>query len=90
MQDDEWSGVIWNRPAFLTKYSTSGVEEDKAEIFAYMVTDYGFVEKRAAADDVIRKKMSAMKVLVAAICLEMDGSFWKGAAATTTHNDETD
>ncbi len=90
MQDDQWSGVLWNRPGFLNKYSTSGVEEDKAEIFAYMMTDYGFVDNRAATDDVIRKKMAAMKTLLEKFCPDIDESFWKGAAVIKTRDAEQD
>ena len=47
MQGNPLSGLPTDIPGFLTTYATSGVEEDKAEIFAYMITDYDFVAKRA-------------------------------------------
>jgi hypothetical protein len=80
MQDDPASGMPWDSPGFLNKYSTSGVEEDKAEIFAHMMTDYALIEKRAASDDVIRKKMSLMKTLLAKFCPAMNASFWNQLA----------
>jgi hypothetical protein len=88
MLSDAWSGVPWDRPSFLNKYSTSGIEEDKAEIFAYMVTEIGFIEKRAVSDDAIRKKMSAMKVLLSDFCPDMNESFWKRAASVPRRDAE--
>jgi Putative zinc-binding metallo-peptidase len=76
MQDDQWSGVPSDIPGFLTSYATSGVEEDKAETFAHMVTAYADVSKRATTDAVIRNKISAMKALLAKFCPEMNESFW--------------
>ena len=76
MQGDPSSGLLREIPGFLTAYATSGVEEDKAEMFAYMITDYAVVEKRAVMDTVIRQKMSAMRRLLESFCPEMDQTFW--------------
>ena len=76
MQGNPSSGVLSEIPGFLTAYATSGVEEDKAEMFAYMITDYAVVEKRAVTDAVIRAKMSAMKRLLVSFCPGMDQAFW--------------
>ena len=76
MQGDPWSGVTWDKPGFLNRYATSGVEEDKAEIFAHLMTEYALVGKRAATDDVIFKKMSAMKALLAKFCPDLNEVFW--------------
>ena len=76
MQNDPLSGLPRDIPGFLTKYATSGVEEDKAEIFAYMMTDYPAVAKRAGTDRVIREKMTAMKRLLGIFCSEIDQTFW--------------
>jgi hypothetical protein len=76
MQGDPRSGVPWDKPGFLNRYATSGVEEDKAEIFAHMMTEYALVGKRAATDDVIYKKMSAMKALLAKFCPDLNEIFW--------------
>jgi hypothetical protein len=76
MQNDYWSGLPTDIPGFLTRYATSGVEEDKAELFAHMMTDYSVVRKRAATDTVIREKISLMKALLAKFCPDMDVTFW--------------
>jgi hypothetical protein len=76
MQGDHLSGLPSNIPGFLTRYATSGVEEDKAELFAYMMTEYAVVGKRAAADRVIYEKISQMKALMVKFCPDMDETFW--------------
>jgi hypothetical protein len=76
MQNDGSSGLLSNIPGFLTRYGTSGVEEDKAELFGHMMTEYPTVEKRAANDRVIHDKMSHMKALMAKFCSDMDETFW--------------
>jgi Putative zinc-binding metallo-peptidase len=76
MLGDASSGVQWNSPGFLNKYSTSGVEEDKAELFAHMMTDCAAVEERAATDKVIHSKMAAMKALLAKFSPDLNVDFW--------------
>jgi hypothetical protein len=76
MQGDPRSSVQWNEPGFLNRYSTSGVEEDKAEIFAHMMTNCASVEERAAADKVIHTKMAAMKALLAKFSPDLNVDFW--------------
>ena len=46
-------------PGFLNKYSTSGVEEDKAEVFSHMIVDYAAVNDRTKTDTVLRHKVEA-------------------------------
>jgi hypothetical protein len=76
-QDDHGSSMPWNEPGFLTRYAASAVEEDKAEIFAHMMTEYAVVAQRAETDSVIDKKVSFMKDLLARFCPDMSESFWK-------------
>ena len=63
---------------FLNKYSMSGVEEDKAEIYANMIVRPGVVRKRARKDPVIAKKITAMKRLLHDFSPSMDRNFWVG------------
>lgn len=44
-------------PGFLTLYATSGLEEDKAEVFACRMTAPALLHARAQADPVISKKV---------------------------------
>jgi Putative zinc-binding metallo-peptidase len=78
MQDDPRNGVQWEQPGFMNKYATSGVEEDKAEIFAHMMADYASLEHRAVADELIRKKIAAMKALLTRFSPDMNDDFWSG------------
>jgi hypothetical protein len=77
MQDDPTTGLRASIPGFLTAYSMSGVEEDKAEVFAHMMTEYTAVEERAIKDSVIREKMSRMKTLMERFCPDIDATFWR-------------
>lgn len=63
-------------PGFLNHYSTTGVEEDKAEVFANLIVDPTYIDDRAAQDRVIRAKVARMKELLAEFCPEMDDRFW--------------
>ncbi len=64
-------------PGFLNHYSTTGVEEDKAELFANMLMDFQHVQQRALRDLVVAKKVEAMKKLLARFCKELDEKFWE-------------
>lgn len=66
-----------NCPGFLNHYSTMGVEEDKAEIFAHMLVEGSYVSRRAARDDVLAAKVERMKELLEKFCPEMNSEFWK-------------
>lgn len=63
-------------PGFLNHYSTTGVEEDKAEVFANLVVDPEEIESRAKKDTVLRSKVRRMRELLADFCLGMNGGFW--------------
>ncbi|MBI3862539.1 MAG: hypothetical protein HY290_11665 [Planctomycetia bacterium] len=64
---------------FLNKYSMSGVEEDKAEIFANMVVDHDTVAARAETDPIIAEKARRMAELLKTFCPQMDENFWTAA-----------
>ncbi len=66
-------------PGFLNHYSTTGVEEDKAEIFANLIVDFDHVEARSKSDMVIDKKCEAMRELLSKFSPAMDESFWRKA-----------
>lgn len=64
-------------PGFLNHYSTMGVEEDKAEIFAHMLVDGSYMTRRASRDDIVATKVERMKELLEKFCPEMNSEFWK-------------
>ncbi len=61
---------------FLNRYSMSGVEEDKAEMFANMMINYRMVDLRSQTDPVIRTKMLRIKTLLYKFCPAFDNDFW--------------
>jgi hypothetical protein len=65
---------------FLNRYSATGVEEDKAEIFACMVVVGSTVQERAHTDAIIRAKSRRMREFLKSFCSEVDDSFWEAAA----------
>jgi Putative zinc-binding metallo-peptidase len=79
-QTDANSGVLTDKyPGFLNQYSTAGVEEDKAEVFAHMLVQSDVVEKRQAVDAVLKAKVDRMKELMLHFCEEVNENFWKAA-----------
>lgn len=45
---------------FLTHYSTTGVEEDKAELFAYLMTKPAYVRERCSTDPILDTKKKCL------------------------------
>jgi hypothetical protein len=77
-QDNAATSLLTDRyPGFLNHYSTTGVEEDKAEVFANLIVEPKHVATRAAKDPIIKSKSLAMKALVQKFCPEVDDKFWK-------------
>jgi hypothetical protein len=77
-QDNPDSGVLTEKyPGFLNHYSTMGVEEDKAEVFANLIVDLAYVEKRIKKEAVLRAKVKRMKELLTEFCPEMNERFWE-------------
>jgi len=61
MQDDPSAGVYTLKyPGFLNRYSTSGQEEDKAEVFSTAITVPGYMLQRSRKDPVLAKKLRLM------------------------------
>lgn len=75
------AGVLTDKyPGFLNYYSTTGVEEDKAELFANMIVNSQYVSRRAKTDRVLRAKVQTLRRMLADFCPEIDESFWARAA----------
>ena len=74
---DPESGILTEKyPGFLNHYSTTGVEEDKAEIYSHMIKEPEYVKSRALKDPVLQAKVSRMKILVKNFSPAMDEEFW--------------
>jgi hypothetical protein len=79
-QDQNDTSVLTDKyPGFLNHYSTTGVEEDKAELFAHLIVDAAHVEDRAKKDVVLKAKVERMKELTARFCPDMNAKFWDRA-----------
>lgn len=77
-QEQGSTSVLTDRyPGFLNHYSTTAVEEDKAEVFANMMVDPVYVERRAADDRVLSAKVGRMKKLLARFCPDVNDGFWE-------------
>ena len=58
------------------KYVTSGIEEDKAEMFAHMMIEFAVVAERASTDQVVQRKLTAMRELLESFCAENYDAVW--------------
>lgn len=83
---DQTSVITDKFPGFLNHYSTTAVEEDKAEVFANLLVDHVGVSKRAASDAVINSKIDNIKKLLEEFCPEMNSIFWDSAKSKQIGN----
>jgi hypothetical protein len=73
-----FSGILTDKfPGFLNYYSTTGVEEDKAELFANLIVDPAYVELRIKTDAVLGAKVKMMRELLHSFCPDLNDEFWK-------------
>jgi hypothetical protein len=78
MQDDPSAGLPdYSVAGFLNAYSRSDVAEDKAEIFAHLMTRPRVLEARAATDAILSAKQCEMSRLLERFCPGFDKEFWK-------------
>lgn len=78
LQDDPTVTVTGKEaPGFLNRYGMSGVEEDKAELFAHMMVEPEVVADRARRDAYVRAKVERMRELLEQFSPRMDAAFWK-------------
>jgi hypothetical protein len=66
-------------PGFVSLYAMTGVEEDKAELFAALVMDQEFVRRQQRSDRVLAAKVVRLKAIMVAFCPEVDERFWDRA-----------
>jgi hypothetical protein len=63
-------------PGFVTTYSTSGLEEDKAEIFAFLMTEPLRIAKVVERDPIVAAKVRRLKATLAHRFAVIDDRFW--------------
>ena len=77
-QENSGTAVLSDKvPGFLNHYSTTGVEEDKAEVFAYLVADPTALAARVKDDRLLGRKAERMKKLMADFCPQVNNTFWE-------------
>lgn len=82
VQDQSDTSVLTDRyPGFLNHYSTTGVEEDKAELFANLMVDPEYVVRRMEHDPVLTSKVHRLKRTLEQYCDRVDTAFWERVTA---------
>ena len=85
MRDDSKSSQLSSAPseAFLNRYSTSSIAEDKAEVWACAMC-YEQILKSVA----LQRKAAVLRARAQEVCGEMDAAWWERVrAAQKTHID---
>lgn len=72
-------------PGFLNLYSTTAVEEDKAELFAFLIVHPKRMAERVRLDPVLRAKVALIKAQLVAFSPDMDDSFWERVRVRRNH-----
>lgn len=78
VRDDDAGTLTDKFPGFLSRYAKSGVEEDKAETFSWLMVEPAVVLKRAKKDKVLGKKVEALKALLVKAAKDAGDGWWKG------------
>lgn len=60
----------------ISDYAATAIEEDKAEMFAYMVLEMRSVAAQAKKDETLGKKLALIKRRCSDACSEIDDEFW--------------
>jgi hypothetical protein len=87
-QGEQNASILTDKvPGFLTMYATTGVEEDKAEMFANLLVNFANVEKRGRKDKILAAKAERMRELLTEFCPEMNEAFWNTVRTMKRNND---
>ncbi len=76
-------------PGFLNRYSMSGVEEDKAELFAHLLVEPAFVARRSKQDAFLGAKTARLKELLRDFCPDLDDEFWRRSQGAAERQNRT-
>ncbi|HMP52973.1 MAG TPA: hypothetical protein PKD05_15575 [Candidatus Melainabacteria bacterium] len=69
-----------NEAGFVSDYSRHSYVEDKAEVFASLITDYKKTMARTKRDLPLKRKVEHMKMLLSKFCSDFNDAFWKSRA----------
>lgn len=70
-------GLDASVPGFLTGYSRANVNEDKAELFSWMIVRPDIVEQRMKDDQILTTKVRRLKSVSSDFCPSMNDKFWE-------------
>jgi hypothetical protein len=62
---------------FVSRYATAAIEEDKAEVFAFLMTRPAAMAQLSQEDPVVAAKAETMRKLVAGLSDPMNEAFWR-------------
>lgn len=68
-------------PGFINAYARSGVEEDKAETFAFLMVRPDYLRDRTLRDPILEAKCDSIRRLLKRFCPAADLAFWKRVEA---------
>ncbi len=78
---EDLGALARNAPGFLTAYATFAVEEDKAELFSWMMTEPWVVEERAGRDRILSLKVRLLRAQLRRFSPDLDRAFWERISA---------
>jgi len=61
---------------FISAYSQAAMVEDKAEVFAHLITEPTLIEYRAKRSQVLQRKVDCIKRRMQAFCPEFNDKYW--------------
>lgn len=76
-----WGRLDDSLDGFLNRYAMTGVQEDKAEVFCYLMFDPGRMAERGKSDPVMARKIESMKRLTQSFSPSMGPAYWDARAA---------
>jgi hypothetical protein len=77
VRDGEASHFAENLAGFVSRYATSALEEDKAELFSFMMTEPGRLSELALRDAIVAAKLAALEQQVVKLCPALRPGFWR-------------
>jgi len=76
LRDGDASQFAEDRAGFVSKYATSALEEDKAEVFSFMMTEPRRLRQLAARDAIVAGKIAAVERQLFKLSDSLKPRFW--------------
>ena len=72
----DFSDVLKNQKGFISNYAKNNEFEDKAEIFAYLITKHQKTKKILAKDPILFEKAKLMIKRMKSLSMDINQQFW--------------